>query len=520
MSEVVPVQPSTDAAHDLLALVLAHADRRPDAPALQDDIESFTYSQLAERVALVSAGLAGLGVAEGDRVALHLGNSAAFVTFALGCLWAGAAFVPVAHDSPPARYAEIFDDCDPSLVVTANREGLGQASSGTGHTVTPGEVLGAASRPPPRSLDPERDAYLIYTSGTTGRPKGVRIPERSFYWSVLRSLEGIGLSTSTRAMPVSAFNFDGGYAVVFPTLVAGGLVVVPRREDLLFLKRFYQVIMDEEINYTGCTPSYLRLVMSGRAFGKLAESKLVNWEIGGEQLVAEDVAKLWTVLPNIRVFNHYGPTETTITVTNYRISAEDVASGWVPIGQPHPGVDFYIVDEEGRLIDGTGTTGELFIGGEQLMRGYWGDKELSQSVLRQDVVAGRTVYKTGDLVRRDDRGRYVYIGRMDDVIKRSGIRISLSEVALAFRGGDGVTGAFCALVDRDGSPGIAAFVEAGPGTTVPELLEGARRKLPEAMLPDELFVVGSLPMTAQGKVDRRLLLANAGRAAWRDGPAV
>jgi acyl-coenzyme A synthetase/AMP-(fatty) acid ligase len=223
---------------------------------------------------------------------------------------------------------------------------------------------------------------------------------------------------------------------------------------------------------------------------------------------------LWSVLPEVEVFNRYGPTETTIAVTTYRVTTEDVASGRVPIGAPHEGVEFYIVGEDGQVIADHDEPGELYVGGEQLMGGYWGDEELTQSVLRRDVVAGKTVYKTGDLVYRDRRGLFVYSGRLDDVVKRNGVRISLDEVARALRSTSGVTGAWCALVDLNGSPGIAAFVEAGPEVAVTSLYEAAERQLPATMLPDEVHVVGTLPMTHQGKVDRRRLLADAGHTAW------
>jgi acyl-coenzyme A synthetase/AMP-(fatty) acid ligase len=129
-------------------------------------------------------------------------------------------------------------------------------------------------------------------------------------------------------------------------------------------------------------------------------------------------------------------------------------------------------------------------------------------------VPGTTMYKTGDLVHRDGQGRYVYDGRLDDVVKRNGVRISLGEVARSVLAAPGVTGSFCALVARDGAPGIAAFVVAGASVTVDEMRAAAAAQLPESMLPDEFVVVPTLPMTSQGKVDRRRLLADAGFTGW------
>jgi acyl-coenzyme A synthetase/AMP-(fatty) acid ligase len=192
-----------------------------------------------------------------------------------------------------------------------------------------------------------------------------------------------------------------------------------------------------------------------------------------------------------------------------------VASGKIPIGGPHPGVSFWLAGDDGALIDKPNETGELYIGGEQLMRGYWGDDHLSESVLRHDVVPGEIVYKTGDLVYRDTSGLYVYVGRSDDVIKRNGVRISLSEVALALRRVDGVAGAICLAIASSDGLAIAAFVAVAPGVTEAEVRDGAKDFLPASMEPDELVLVSSLPMTPSGKVDRQRLLADAARAGWQ-----
>ena len=145
-------------------------------------------------------------------------------------------------------------------------------------------------------------------------------------------------------------------------------------------------------------------------------------------------------------------------------------------------------------------------------RGYWGDDELTRTVLRTDIVPGETLYKTGDLVCRDDNGHYVYLGRTDDVVKRNGVRISLAEVTRVLRTIEAVSGALCLAVDQDDKLRIAAFVEAGPEITAPALLHAAGRHLPPTMLPDEVIVVPSFPMTSSGKIDQDRLRAVRSRS--------
>ena len=292
---------------------------------------------------------------------------------------------------------------------------------------------------------------MIYTSGTTGVPKGVRARQDAICWETCRTAEVLGLDRPTGLGRVGV-QFRRSYGLVFPVLAAGGALIVPRREDILYPKRFYQFVVDEEITFTSFSPSYLRLVMRARQSVRLAGSRLRALYPGRQECVAADVRKLWSVLPEVRVFNRYGPTETTVAVTTYEVTPDDVASGHIPIGTPHRGTDFFLVDEDSRLVPGPSAPGELYIGGKQLIRGYWGDEKLSERVLRVDVVPGQTLYKTGDLVYRDPAGRYMYMGRLDDVVKRNGVRISLAEVARAFHDVPGVTAVACALVDLSGAP--------------------------------------------------------------------
>ena len=395
---------------DPLALtLLRHVVDRPDALAAKDDAEGLTYAQLYERVAAIAAGLSSLGVGPGDRVAVRLPNSVQFLSVAMACLWLGVPFVPISVDDPARRVQQILTDSEPALVVTLEGDGAAPAVSGRA-VVTPDQLLRRGGVVPKRAQDPEIDAYMIYTSGTTGSPKGVRIPVQSFGWSISTTAERLGLDSSTRSLCVSPFHFDGSYANLFPTLVAGGRVVIPRREQLLMVRRFFSSVLQDGITHTSFSPSYLRLVLTSPKLRDLAGSALRTMGLGGEEILAEDLVALWEALPDLRVYNYYGPTEATIEVTTFELDRSTFGSGVVPIGVPHAGVRFYLVDSGGGLIEDSNQIGELHIAGNQLMRGYWGDQALTDEVLRTDVVAGELVYKTGDLVRRDEQGRYIYVG--------------------------------------------------------------------------------------------------------------
>jgi acyl-coenzyme A synthetase/AMP-(fatty) acid ligase len=187
-----------------------------------------------------------------------------------------------------------------------------------------------------------------------------------------------------------------------------------------------------------------------------------------------------------------------------------LSSGVIPIGRPHPEVQFYLIDEFGRLIDELDIAGELYIGGRQLMDGYWNSPDLSAEVMVTDIVAGERVYRTGDIVYRSSADEYVYVGRADRVVKRSGIRISLVEITDAFSVISGVSNAATVVFDNDGVLGIATFLVVRSEVLQVDLYRQAREILPASMLPDHMLVVDAIPLLASGKTDDRALLVSAG----------
>ena len=345
------------------------------------------------------------------------------------------------------------------------------------------------------------------------------IGNAAFSAAVVATVAALGLDQTTRTLCVSPFHFDGSFGTLFPTLFAGGAVVIRPREALLFPRTFFNAVANEDITYTGFSPSYLRVLLSSPQVGKLAGTTLDVVALGGEACSAADVEALWAAAPGLRVFNRYGPTETTIAVTHVELTPGMLADGVVSMGRPHPGVDFHLVDESGHLVDGAGQVGELHIGGAQLMTGYWGAPELTAEVLRTDVVEGRTLYRTGDLVYRTPEGDYVYVDRADRVIKRMGVRISLVELAEALRGLDGVTAATCVAYDDAGQLAIVAFVVGERLGSALDIRRAAAERLPESMLPDRIEPVDSLPLTRSSKVDERRLLAEAGLTEPHSGGA-
>jgi D-alanine--poly(phosphoribitol) ligase subunit 1 len=481
---------------------------------VKDLVRDLCYGDLREETESVAHGLAERGVQAGDRIGIYLPNSADFVISALASLWIGAIFVPLSITDPDARLSVMLDDCGPALIIVPDRPVEGVPSLDRFASATVSE-LGAGVWDSPLLPATATNAYSIYTSGTTGTPKGVLIGNEAFVVAVANTVAALGLDHQTRSLCVSPIHFDGSFLTVFPTLFAGGSVVMQPRDALIHPRKFFNTVAAEAITYTGFSPTYLRMLLASPQFVKLAETSLRIIALGGEAASLSDVETVWVAAPDLEVWNRYGPTETAIAVTHIKLTPELTANGTMPIGRPHPGVDFYLIDELGELIEEQGAVGELYIGGAQLMTGYWRAPELTAQVLRDDVLPGRRAYRTGDLMYRDDSRNYVYVARADRVVKRSGMRISLVEMGEAMRRLPGVTSVACVSFDAGDQLGIAAFVVPDGEVTSMELRRAGREWMADTMLPDRIELVAELPLTGSSKLDERRLLADAGLAEFQ-----
>jgi amino acid adenylation domain-containing protein len=511
---VTPIEVEGATRPSVLQAIINRALTDPDHPAASDLERELTYAQLIDEVARVGAGLNERGIAEGDRMALLMSNSVDFIVTALASLWVGATFIPLAITDPLPRLTTVLDDLIPKLIVTSSPR-AGELPTFDTIASVPFAQLVASQPAPDYVSDSSRTAYMIYTSGTTGKPKGVQISNAAFAAAVHSTADALGLDRATRTLCVSPFHFDGSYANLFPTLISGGTVIMRPRESLLYPRTFFNTVASEMITYSGFTPSYLRLLLASPQISGLHDSTLEVIALGGEAIAVADLRSLWSKAPAMRVFNRYGPTETTISVTDVELTPASIEGGTATIGRPHPGVDFVLVDDEGAIIDTPNRTGELYIGGVQLMSGYWADPGLTKSVMRRDIVLGRTLYRTGDLAYRDDGGNYAYVDRTDRVVKRSGVRISLVELSSTMSQLEHVIAAACLTFDQEGDLGIVAFAVVDAELSPVDIRRAAIAVLPANMLPDRVELVGALPLNRSNTLDESRLLANAGLRPFR-----
>lgn len=504
--------------------IYEHARTAPDAPALMDDRGALSYGQLLEAARRVRALLRERGAGPGDTVAICSENGVGCVAAMIGILDAGCAFVPLSPLDPDARLSHLCARARPVVLLASRRRRAFDTTAARLdiEDIAPLDAGGASTRGEgaPREEDSANDAdavaYVIFTSGSTGDPKGVCVSNRSFFHASLAAAQIMGFDAGTRSLVILPLHFDGSFSSVFPVLLAGGCVFL-HRGPICPPSTFLRHLRERALTHTTMTPTYLRALVSDDAWSPAACGSWRTLALGGENPPKPQLQRLRAELPGLRFFNRYGPTEATMAVSTLEITDEMLASeDKIPIGTPHPGVEFVALGPHGGPC-GVGEVAELYIGGVQLMTGYLGDPQATAAVLGPFHGGGRTLLKTGDLVTRNAAGQYVFVERVDDVVKRHGTRISLGEIEAALARIPGVGAAACVKATAGEDVRIVAFLQrAGADLVEREVRRDLLRALPAAMSPDLIQVVDQLPRASGGKVDRSALARLASEELCRE----
>ncbi len=467
------------------------AARVPDAAAVTFDGTSMSYRELDEASNRLAHLLVRHGAGPGECVATLLNRSVDAIVAILAVLKSGAAYLPLDPAHPDARIAVVVGDARPVAAVTAGGlagrlDHLGVAVVDVGDPRIDIEPDGALPGPGPDDI-----AYVIYTSGTTGVPKGVAVPH-SNVTGLLTSLD-LGLPTAGVWSQWHSYAFDVSVWEIFGALLSGGrLVVVP---DALVGSpdELHDLLVTEHVTVLNQTPSAAAALSSEG----LESAALV---VAGEACPVELVER-WA--PGRVMINGYGPTETWYTSFSAPLKkAETAGPSAVPIGRPVPGVAFFVLDRWLRPVP-AGVVGELYVAGSGLASGYLRRGGLTGSrFVACPFAAGQRMYRTGDLVRWGLDGQLQYLGRADEQVKIRGYRIELGDVRAVLAGLDGVDqAAVIAREDRAGDKRLFGYVT---GTADPaEIRAALAQRLPSYMVPAAVVVVESLPLTVNGKLDRR-----------------
>ncbi len=493
----------------VLSRFLAAAADSPEAVAVVWRDRHLTFGELAFSAARLAARLIERGVGVEDRVALCLEPSLELPAALLGVWQAGAAYVPVDPRYPAQRLAAMAEDA--GWVVQVTEPGLGDRLPEGAQTVFLSSLSAEMADGTPRSSTqpiPESLAYVLFTSGSTGRPKGVQVAHCQLAALLEAACRRLGFEEGERPrMPAStSLSFDISGLENFLPLILGGVVVMVDREVAVDGRRLATLAAEEAVTVLQATPAGWRLLLEGGWQGARGLRAICGGEAWSRPLAEAIGARAASV------WNGYGPTETTIYSSFERVPIG--IDQPLSIGRPLAGTACHVLDPELRPLP-IGVAGELWIGGRGVARGYLRRPDLTAERFLPDPWAdepGARLYRTGDLVRRRPDGRLVFLGRVDHQVKVRGFRIELGEVEAALLIDPAVRQAL-ALVHESGTDGalLAAYAVAEPGAVIDvrALLERARTRVPEFMIPGAIVVLEAFPLTPNGKVDRRALPAPA-----------
>jgi amino acid adenylation domain-containing protein/non-ribosomal peptide synthase protein (TIGR01720 family)/FkbM family methyltransferase len=498
----------------LTALFEAQAARTPDAPALLFGDETLTYRELNARANRLAHALIARGIGPEQIAGIAMHRSIEMVVAILGIVKAGAAYLPLDPDQPPARLEQTIADAQPAVVLTASFMPEAERSDDPSDAdrITP--------------LLPAHPAYVIYTSGSTGTPKGAPNTHQALVNRILWMQHAYALDSSDRVLQKTPYSFDVSVWEFFWPLIAGAALVVAEPEKHKDAEYLHRIIAARRITTLHFVPSMLRAFLDhpdcrgGHALRRVVCS--------GEALPGDLQSRFFAALPGVALHNLYGPTEAAIDVTAWTCRAVD-GDETPPIGAPIWNTRLYVLDAALEPVP-AGVSGELYLAGDGLARGYLKRPALSAERFVADPYAprpGSRMYRTGDLARWRDDGVLDFLGRADDQVKIRGFRIEPGEIEAALAAQSRVAHAagvaHAAVVAREEGPGgkqLVAYVvpAAGAALDIDALRIELGQRLPEYMVPAAFVILDALPLSPNGKLDRRALPAPERHAVGHRAP--
>jgi amino acid adenylation domain-containing protein len=471
--------------------VEATTHRQPDGVAILDHGRRVSYRDLNARANAIAAQLQALGLGREARVGICMKRSVEMVAAILGVLQAGGAYVPLDPAYPRERLAFMLEDSGAVIVLC---DASSAAAHGSGapavHWVRPA----MEGIPEPRAVQPGDLAYLIYTSGSTGRPKGVALEHRNAVAFIQWAREIFSPGELSGVLASTSICFDLSIFEIFVPLAMGGTIVLA--ENILELPSLPDA---SSVTLVNTVPSAMAELVRGCDLPPGVRT--VN--LAGEPLPEPLVAALYRIGAVRRVLDLYGPTETT----TYSTFTERLPGASATIGRPIANTEVYVLDSGLQPVP-IGVTGEVYIGGAGVARGYWQRPDLTaERFIANPFKKTSRLYRTGDLARWRADGQLVYLGRADQQVKVRGFRIELGEIEAELMEIPAIREvAVASQIAADGETRLIAYVvPVAEMPTIAELREILRKRLPDYMVPSAFLALGALPRTANGKLDRKML---------------
>jgi amino acid adenylation domain-containing protein len=487
------------------ALFRTMVDTAPDAVAVREGDVELTYAELAGAAARQAELLRDAGVRPGDRVLIAVPRSLAEVVAVLGTVWAGGAYVGIDLTLPAAHTARIVAKAAPAAVIGDEVDGVPTVAAWQPDWPAADPTPATDRTPVDVPDDVTRLAYVAFTSGSTGEPKGVSVPHRAVS-RLVHQVDYVRLGPGERVLRLSPLAFDASTLELWGALLTGATLEV-HPAGLPTPSELGRFLLDRGVTVAWLTAGLFRVV---EEFAPRSLAGLRQLLTGGDVVPHDHVARALTANPGLVITNGYGPTENTTFTTCHSVRSAAEVDGPLPIGVPIPGTRVYVLDERARLVP-PGAVGELYVAGAGLADGYLGDAaETARAFGHFSPDVPERLYRTGDLVRVDTRGRLVFLGRRDDQVKLRGYRVELSAITDELTRQPQVRDAVVIVTDGDSSrKRLVAGIVPADSVDLATVRDALAERLPGYMVPTLWAVVDRIPVTANGKVDRRALAAAA-----------
>lgn len=468
-----------------------HCVEKPQAIALEDQQGQLTYAEMASAVVARGERLQGSQSALGDRVALCLPRSRELVMHMLAAWQSGATYLALDPQWPESRLRDICMDAMPRLWIGAGERPHWLPQQVRWLPVPSGQLF--SDGPLHADLPADLPAYVVYTSGSSGRPKGVEVTQGNLIHYVTACLARLNLSADASLASLASCATDLGHTALFGALLSGRRLRLLEEELAFDAEELATVLGRQPIDMLKIVPSHLNALLVDSEPQRLLPRQCLV--VGGEALGAELVARLRALNPQLRIVNHYGPSETTVGVLTHEV--DDNAEA--PLGRPLGNVQISVRGPDGALLP-VGVSGELYIQGATVARGYLSASDEDRARF------GEHGYRTGDRVRLNHLGQVLFLGRLDEQLKIRGYRVEPGEVAAQLRGLAQVEDVRVLNVPTPLSGNrLVAFLVA-PQAALAEIQSALQARLPDYMQPAQWHCLDALPLLANGKVDRQALL--------------
>jgi amino acid adenylation domain-containing protein len=468
---------------------------------------------LGVRVDRLARHLRQQGVRSDTFVGICMERSVEMVVAIYAILKAGGAYVPLSPEDPPARLAAIIDNAGLRLIITQEGFAASLPTSGIHRIVLTADPGGDPEVDENASLGdvaiaPDDLAYMIYTSGSTGEPKGVLIQHKAIFNRIVWMQETYRLSPADRVLQKTPYTFDVSVWEFLWPLTVGATLVVAEPGGHVVPSYLSRLIRQEQVTCCHFVPSVLKLFL---ACPRIETLPLRLVFCSGEALPF-DVQRMFMSRSGAQLHNLYGPTEAAVDVSWWHCQAH-VHEGRVPVGKPIANIQLYILDEDLRPV-AAGVPGELYIAGIGLAKGYWQKPQLTEERFVSNPlapIAGERMYKTGDIARFLPDGNIEYLGRNDDQVKINGARMELGEIESAMRGHPSVADVVVvAKQTEQGTAQLAAYLVSEEENVTEAVLDSIKshiaQRLPQPMIPRQFAFIEKIPLTRNGKADRKALV--------------